>query len=180
MKKQFIAAGIAATMGVTGIGAGVAHAATSDSSTNSNPMSSLVDAISTKFSLDKTEVQAVFDEEKTAKQAEREQSTADSVASLVTDGTITQAQADAINAKRAEVAASREANKDSTVEKTDEERKTARETEKAELEQWASDNGLDAKYIRYVMSNGHGGGGGPGQGRGDRDKGPDTGTDAAE
>lgn len=71
MKKQLIAASVATVIGVTGLGAGVAHAATS-SEENDGPMSSLVGAIATKFNLDKSEVQQVFDEQRETIEKERE------------------------------------------------------------------------------------------------------------
>ena len=84
MKKQLAIAGIVAgiaTAGVTGVG--IASAATT--STNStNPASSLVDAIASKFNLKKTDVQAVFDEQKTKNEAEREAKIKEEVAPLVT------------------------------------------------------------------------------------------------
>jgi predicted phage gp36 major capsid-like protein len=163
MKKPFVIAGLAATIGLAGLGAGVAHAATSSSDSN-NPMSSLVDAIATKFNLDKTQVQQVFDEQKTKMDAEREQEVKDELAQLVTDGKLTQAQSDAITAKRAELEKEREANRDSFKDKTAEERKSEMDTKRTELEQWAKDNGIDTQYLKYVFGHGPGGRGGHGPG----------------
>lgn len=157
MKKQLAIAGLVAgiaTAGVTGVG--IANAATT-STTSTNPMSSLVDAIASKFNLNKSDVQAVFDAQRTQMQAEREAQIKEEVAQLVTDGKITQAQADKINAKRAELQKKREANKDST--KTREEMKTEMDAKKTELEQWAKDNGISTDYLRYVMGGGRGHGG---------------------
>lgn len=163
MKKPFVIAGLAATIGLAGLGAGVAHAATSSSDSN-NPMSSLVDAIATKFNLDKTQVQQVFDEQKTKMDAEREQEVKDELAQLVTDGKLTQAQSDAITTKRAELEKEREANRDSFKDKTAEERKSEMDTKRTELEQWAKDNGIDTQYLKYVFGHGPGGRGGHGPG----------------
>lgn len=159
MKKQLAIAGLVAgiaTAGVTGVG--IANAATTSTSTT-NPMSSLVDALATKFNLNKTEVQAVFDAQRTQMEANREAEIKKEVAQLVTDGKITQAQADKINAKRAEMQKEREANKDTATTKTREEMKTEMQTRKSELEQWAKDNGISTDYLRYVMGGGHGHGG---------------------
>ena len=169
MKKQFVAAAVATTVGLAGLGAGVANAATSDAS-STNPMSSLVDALSTKFNLDKTQVQAVFDEQKTMREAEREQEVKDELTQLFKDGKLTQAQSDSITAKRAELQKEREANKESFKDKTAAERKTARETKRTELETWAKDNGIDTQYLKYVFGHGPGGRGHHGGPRGD---GPD-------
>lgn len=168
MKKPFVIAGIATTIGLASLGAGVANAATSTSDTDTNPMSSLVDKIATKFNLDKTQVQQVFDEQKTEMDAEREQKAKEDLAQLVTDGKLTQAQSDAITAKRAELDKTREANRDSMKDKTADERKTAMEAERTALEQWAKDNGIDTQYLKYVFGHGPGGHGGPGGPRGEK------------
>lgn len=152
MKKQLIVAGIATAVGVTGLaGVGVASAAADTSSTN--PMSSLVEAVATKFNLKEADVQAVFDAQRTQMQAEREAEVEKKVAQLVTDGKLTQDQADKLNAKRAELQKAREALKDS--DKTREEMKTERETKRTELEAWAKENGIDTEYLRYVVDGGH-------------------------
>lgn len=161
MKKPLVIAGLVATIGLAGLGAGVAHAATS-SSDSDNPMTSLVDAIATKFNLDKTQVQQVFDDQHAQMEAEREQAVKDELAELVKDGKITQAQSDAITAKRAELQKEREANRDSFKDKTAEERKTEMEAKRTEIEQWAKDNGIDTQYLKYVFGHGPGGRGGHG------------------
>lgn len=164
MRKQLITAGIVTTIGLAGVtGVGMASAMTNTSGTD--PFTNLVDAISTKFNLNKDEVQKVFDEQRTAMQAERETKVKEEVAQLVTDGKITQAQADAINAKRAELQKEREAAKSSPDTKTRAEMKSEMDARRTELETWAKDNGISTDYLRYVM--GHGGGhsspGGPGK-----------------
>lgn len=159
MKKQLVAMGIATAVGVTSLaGIGVANAAT-DTSSNSNPMSSLVEAIATKFNLSESEVQSVFDEQRTQMEAEREAEVKEKVAQLVTDGKISQAQADKINAKRAELKKEREANRDSSDTKTREEMKSEMEAKRTELEAWAKENDIDDQYLRYVMGGGRGHGG---------------------
>lgn len=174
MKKHLAIAATAATIGLAGLGAGVAHAATTDNTTKNDPMSSLVDKIATKFNLNKTEVQQVFDQQKTEMQAQRETQVKADVAKLVTDGKITQAQADLINAKRAELEKQRDADKASFESMSDADRKTAMDKKKAELEAWAKQNNIDSQYLRYVMGGGRGHGG-PGGPRGDRDgDGPTT------
>ncbi len=103
------------------IGANAASAQTSSGS-------SLVDKIVAKFNLNKDEVQAVFDEERTKQQAERAAEMSDRLQEKVDSGDITAEQKTLIEQKLAE-------------------QQTARETERTELEKWASDNGIDAKYL---------------------------------
>lgn len=161
MRKPLMAAGIAATIGLAGLGAGVAHAATSSQPAD-NPMSSLVDALATKFNLNKDDVQKVFDDNRSQMEAKREEQVKADVAQLVKDGKLTQAQADAVNTKRAELQKEHEANKESMDSKTMAERKSARDAERAALDKWANDNGIDKQYLRYVFGgHGHGGPGGP-------------------
>lgn len=169
MKKSIIAAGAIATIGIAGLtGVAAANAESASSSSSTNPMSSLVDALASKFNLNKTDVQAVFDAQKTKMHEERETTVKAEVAKLVTDGKITQAQADKINAKRAELQKEREANKDSADSKTKEERQAETSTKKTELETWAKENDISTEYLRYVM------GGGPAHSHGPR--GDDTGN----
>jgi hypothetical protein len=156
MRKHLVIAATAATIGITGLGAGIAHAATSsENTTKTDSMSKLVEAVASKFNLNKTEVQQVFDDQKVAIQAEHEQNIKEQVAKLVTDGKINQAQADALNAKRAELQKEREANKDTFQSLTEDERKTERNQHKTDLEAWAKENNIDTKYLRFVMG-GHG------------------------
>lgn len=160
MKKQLAIAGLVAgitTAGITGVG--IANAATDTSTTNTNPMSSLVDAIASKFNLNKSEVQAVFDTQRSQMEANREAEAKEQVAQAVTDGKITQSQADQINAKRAELQEEREARKDTAPTKSREEMKSEMDAKRTELEQWAKDNGISTEYLRFVMGGEHGHGG---------------------
>ena len=89
---------------------------------------SLIDKIATKFNLNKSDVQAVFDANRTEKEAERAAEMSDKLQTLVDKGTITADQKAKIEAKQKEL-------------------QTARDAKRTELEKWASDNGIDAKYI---------------------------------
>ncbi len=147
--------------GLTGVQ--IASAATDTSTTSTNPMSSLVEAVASKFNLNKTDVQAVFDEQRTKMEAEREADLKEQVAQLVNDGKITQDQADKINAKRAELKAERDANRTNDQDLTDTERKAKMEERRSTLNSWLSDNDIDSEYA-YLLMGGRGGHGpgGPG------------------
>ena len=164
MKKVIIASSIAA-LGVTGL-AGGAVFATANSTSGTDPMSGLVSAIATKFNLKKDDVQKVFDEQRTQMETQREQEVKDQVAQLVKDGKLTQAQADKINAKRAELVKEREANRTSEQNLTDAQRKTKMEERKTALDTWLKDNNIDSQYV-YLLMGGHGGRGGPDGGKRD-------------
>ncbi len=88
----------------------------------------LADRIATKFNLNKSEVEAVFDTYKSEKMAERQADEAARLQSLVDKGTITADQKATIEAKQAEL-------------------QTTRESERTALEKWATDNGIDVKYL---------------------------------
>ena len=121
----------AVTIGIVGL-AGIASAQTSTNGT------SLVDKIATKFNLKKADVQAVFDANKSEKQAEHTADVSARLQSLVDKGTITADQKAKIEAKQAEL-------------------KTEREAERTALQKWATDNGIDAKYLMGGDMGGHGG-----------------------
>ena len=120
-----------------------------DTKTNQiNPMDNLVNAIAQKFNLNTNDVQAVFDQQHTQmrvqRQGEMDQKFADKLAKAVTDGKLTQAQANLVISKRAELKAQMIDLKD----KTKEEIQTIRKTHMDSLKQWASDNNIPINYIQ--------------------------------
>ena len=169
VKKVAISA--TALAGVATLGVSALYAAQTTTTTNRvDPMSSLVQAIATKFQLNATDVQQVFDQSRQEMeqkmQAEHAVRQAEMLAKAVTDGKLTQAQADLINAKQAELNAAFEATKAQAL--TDAERKTAIEAQRTSLEAWMKTNNIPAEYARFVY--GFGGPMGPG-GRGGMHKG---------
>ena len=150
-------------MGVVGLGgfasAGIASAATTPSD---DPMSSLVDKISSTFNLDKAKVQQVFDSERTARDTERQKLQQSELQKLVDGGTITSAQKTAIEAKMAEMKKSREADRESMKDLTDDQRKAKMDEKRTEMESWAKENGIDLTKLKGILGGGPGGHGGPG------------------
>jgi hypothetical protein len=157
--KQLIVTGVVATIGAVGAGQMVsAQTATGDGGSDT-----LVAKIAQKFNLDSSEVQQVFDQDRQAKEAEREAKIDSKLAQLVTDGKITNEQKDAIVAKRSELKAERDSNMNAMDSKTGAERKAEMDAKKTELENWAKQNNISTEYLRYVMGGGRGHGpGGPG------------------
>ncbi|QQS19881.1 hypothetical protein IPL85_00225 [Candidatus Saccharibacteria bacterium] len=151
MKKTIIAASIATVIAATGV-AGLASAATQNG-TGSMPRSSLAGAIAKKFNLQESDVQSVVDADRVQMQAQRETEAKEKLTQLVKDGKLTQAQADLINAKRAELQKSREANHASMVSKTDAERKATMDAERTALDKWLADNNIPTDY-RYLVLGG--------------------------
>jgi hypothetical protein len=108
-------------------------------------MSDLVSAIASKFNLNVSDVQAVFDAQKTKMQAQRQQSFTDRINAAVTAGKLTQAQATAILSKKAEL----DTFQTSLQGKTAQERETAMQNLGISLKQWATDNNIPAGYIFF-------------------------------
>jgi len=166
ISKPLAIAGITSAVTLASLaGASSAFAQTSSQS----GANGLVDKIAQKFSLNKDDVKAVFDEEHAQTKAEHQKAEEQRLDQAVTNGKITAAQKDKILAKRAELKAEMEANKDSLKDKTPAERKAAMDAKKAEIEKWATENDIPAQYLRPgIMGRHHGG---PGMGM--RDEMPD-------
>lgn len=151
-----LVSGAVISIGAAGIGSmGLAHAATS---TSTNPQQSLIDKLVATFNLNKSDVQKVFEENRSARAADQEQKTKVQLDQLVKDGKITADQEYKLIAKAKELKTDREANRDAMQSKTDTERKAAIEAERTALNKWLSDNGIAQEYGRFLM--GHGGPGG--------------------
>lgn len=142
-KRLVVAGAIAA--GVMTLGAGAIFAAEAPS--QSSRIGNLVSAIATRFNLNPSDVQKVFDDQRAADQAQMQAKRADAekarLAKLVTDGKLTQAQSDAITAKMAEV----QTFMASLAGKTPAERQSAMKAERDSLTQWAKDNGIPDQYL---------------------------------
>jgi polyhydroxyalkanoate synthesis regulator phasin len=152
-KKSLLIGAAVATVSLGGLGsAGLASAA---ETTTSSQSSNIVDKLASKFNLNKAEVTAVFDEDKSARQAERKADHAERLAAAVSDSTITQAQADYVTSAQADIEALRESVKES--ETTDKD--AAREQLKPKMDalrSWADENDIDKQFI----GGGHGDRGG--------------------
>jgi hypothetical protein len=159
-KKPLLVAGVASSVALASItGAGVVSAAT-----NTNPSAdganSLVDKIATKFHLNKTDVKAVFDEDRATHEADRQKANEARLDQAVKDGKITSDQKALILSKQAEMKTEMKADHASTGDKTGAERKAEMDTKRAEIEKWATDNNIPVEYLH--PGGGHGGPHGPG------------------
>ena len=151
-KTKIIAASII-SIGLATAGFGAVKAA----SNPQGPMNGLVQAIAKKFNLNASDVQQVLDQQRsqmeTERQAERaktdaqrQQEFTDKIKQAVTGGKLTQAQADLIIAKKAEL----EVQKTSLEEKTREERQTIMKQQMDSLKKWISDNNIPQEYCPFV------------------------------
>jgi len=135
-----LAAGVVTTIAaasIVGIGA---------ASAQSNSGNNIVDKIAAKFSLNRDEVQSVFDEQHDEKKAKHEQRQATRLQELVDNGAMTADQKTALEAKRTEMESKRDALKDQNL--TREEIRTQMESTRIEFEAWAKDQGIDLSVIR--------------------------------
>lgn len=143
-KKLLLVLGAITIIGVVVLGSSQAFA---QESTTQNPVSSLVQKIADKFGLNKDDVQAVFSEHKNGVNANHSVRQEDRLSKLVSEGKITEAQKTLIINKQKELTEKRAANKDSLKDLSKEEIRSKMEAERAELEKWATDNGIDIKYL---------------------------------
>jgi hypothetical protein len=107
----------------------------------------IVQKIASKFNLKVEDVQAVFDQERAARQAEMEQRYEQKLSELVTAGKISDAQKQLLIAKHKELEVNRQSQMSSWRSMTVDERKTAMEKQKSDLESWAKANGIDSTYL---------------------------------
>jgi hypothetical protein len=156
VKKPLMVAGVASVMALSSA-AGMALTSADTTSTNDGK-TSLIDKIATKFNLKKTDVQAVFDQDRSEHQAAREKEVKADLDQAVKDGKLTAQQETLLIAKQSEMKTFMESLKD----KTDAERKSAMDAKRTELQTWAKDNGIANEYLRLGIGHGHGGPGGPG------------------
>ncbi len=160
-KKSKSIAAVAFVLGAAALGTGVTYAETSASDTN--PMSTLVTAIAQKFNLNSSDVQnivnQVMTEERTKMGAKHDQRLAERLNKGVTDGKLTQAQANLITAKKQEIKTFMESLKGKSVD----DRHAAMKSQMESLKQWATDNKIPGGYLMFG-GRGHGGHGGLGFG----------------
>ena len=156
--KPWLAVGATAALGLATMGAGVIHAASSTTTSTTDPMSSLVQALATKFNLNASDVQSVFDQQKAAMDAQRAADFKTRLDAAVKAGTLTQAKEDLIVAKEAEEKTFMDSLK--SMSQTD--RDAAMKTHMADLKAWATANSIPQEYMPMGGPGGPGGHGGPG------------------
>lgn len=160
-KKTIIIAGIVvvavAVMGMASLGIAATQG------TDSYPP--IVQKLAEKFNLKPADVNAVFDEERTERQAQHQQRYEDLLDKAVEAGKITEKQKTAIIAKNAELREAMEGLRDLAPE----EKRAAMDKQKTELATWAKDNDIDMRYLMMGgkgFKHGRGGFGGGFGGRG--------------
>jgi hypothetical protein len=160
LKNKILVAGAATAVGLSGL-AGFGMVSAESANTNDGT-SGLVDKLVSKFNLDKDEVQKVFDADRAEHEVNREKEQGKKLQSLVDEGTITASQKTAIEAKLKELKATRDTNKVSMKDLTQDERKVKMEQQRSSLEAWAKEQGIDLTKLGGVFMRGGFGGRGHG------------------
>ncbi|HMS23314.1 MAG TPA: hypothetical protein PKB09_00720 [Candidatus Saccharibacteria bacterium] len=138
IKRNLILAGSLVTIAVSTLGVGAVSA-----SQGSNK-EDLVNKIASRFSLNKDEVQSVFDENRAEHQKERQAKREERLTSAVESGKLTEEQQSKILAKMDENHTFFESLEDMSPT----ERKTALEKHKKEMKTWANENGIDGDWAK--------------------------------
>jgi threonine aldolase len=149
LNKQILAA-----MLVTTVSAGSIIGISATSAHSSVDRTERTAQLAEKLGVEQSAVEGALDEIKAEKQAERETERAAQLAELVSNGTLTQAQADALSAKQGELKAEREALRDSGA--TREEIKTQMEKSRDAFKAWAEEQGIDLDAISPEKGEGFG------------------------
>lgn len=130
-------------MSVLGTGAFVSTQAFAQTS----GQDTIVQMISDKFHLNKSDVQSVFDQHRTTHMQERQQKIADRLTQAVKDGKITEGQKTLIENKLKELVANRQSSFDKLKDMTPDERRAEMQKQKDALDAWAKQNGIDPQYL---------------------------------
>jgi len=107
----------------------------------------MVQKIAERFGLDENDVEAVFDEMHAEHHAELQMRFEERLDKAVEDGLITEEQKQLILDKHEELQAERQANMESFRNLTPEERQEKMAAQKAELDNWAQENGIDLELL---------------------------------
>jgi len=108
---------------------------------------SLIERIASRFGLNQSDVQSVFDNYRNERKTQMETGYKNYLNDLVRKGTITETQKEAIIAKRKELEAERTANREDWKTMTPEQRQQAMQQKHVSLETWAKDNGIDLSLL---------------------------------
>lgn len=149
-KKALLATGVSTIVGLAAF-AGVASAQTTGTT---GGQQTLAEKIAAKFNLNKDDVQKVFDEDRSAHEAEHQQKMEERLTQAVKDGKITASQKSQILTKQQEL----KSYMDSIKDKSAEERKALMRAKFDELKKWAEQNNLSDYFMPMKGGRGpHGG-----------------------
>ncbi len=156
MNKKIALAAFIGTLAIAGI-LGVSKTYAQDEQPDS-----LIQKLVEKFNLNKDEVQAVFDEERSERQAENQARFEERLSQAVSEGKITEDQKNLILEKHKELQEERANEIEEWKDLSQEERKEKMEQRREEMKSWMEENGIDLDLMMILGGPGHGRGpGGP-------------------
>lgn len=144
MKKKLILPVIAVIVG--GVAVFGTSSALAQSPTPAGKPMSLVQRIAQRFNLNQADVQAVFDQHHQEMMAYRKDRIEDQLNQAVKDGKITENQKQKILAKLSDIQTSKQNWKNMTPD----ERRTAMQDLRADLQNWAKQNGIDPSWLLFM------------------------------
>lgn len=100
-----------------------------------------------RFGLNEAEVKAVFDKEQEEQQKQRQNRYQEKLSQLVQNGNLSEEQKQLILKKHEELQAEWQTNASRLHGLTPEEKRTAMEQKRTELENWAKENGIDSNLL---------------------------------
>lgn len=149
-RKLLLASAVVVTSGIILLGAAATNAQTP---TPGN--TSIVDRITARFKLNKSDVQSVFNEFHNERHTQMQKTMEERLNQAVKDGKITEAQKQLVLTKMNEKFKEREQERTQLQSLTPEERRTHMQQEKQEMKDWAEKNNIDLSILNGSM--GHGG-----------------------
>lgn len=125
----------------------VATTAFAQTSNSQNAVPSLVSEIASKFNLNKSDVQGVFDQHRKEVMAKQETNYENYLANLVSQGKITEEQKQLILNKHNELITQMQNNKSNFKNLTPAQRMQQMQATRQDLQNWAKQNNIDIKYL---------------------------------
>lgn len=144
MRKQILLTAAAIFLGTLAlVGVGKAYAAVQGQS--------LVQMMASRFNLNPSDVQSVFDQYRGQQQQVRRQNLSDRLEQAVKDGKITESQKALILTKLSEFQDKHKTDLQNWKNMTSDQRKAAQQSQKQDLQNWATQNGIDFNVLRPYL-----------------------------
>ena len=147
MKKQVVVAALVVSL----IGVGVVGTTHTFAEGNQMNQDTLIQQLTDKFHLNKSDVQAVFDTHRADKFKEMQTKMDARLTQAVKDGKITEAQKTLILNKIKEMETTRSGELDAFKNMTPEQRKAKMQADKQALDAWAKQNNIPTEYLMHGM-----------------------------
>ncbi len=159
LKQGLVGAALVSTLGAGVTGATVFAA----EKTSGGSIDDLITTLASKFDLNADDVREVFTEHHEAMEEERAQEREAELeaklAQAVTDGKLTQDQADALKAQHEEHEQDRESDRESFASMTEEERQAAMEERRESMDAFLESEGISKETLREIFGDMRRGGG---------------------